>query len=156
MRSLLTLLLLVPLAIAQAPPAKPAQTDVNPQPKAEPVIPSLTPPVKDGKVTYPLSLSPAAAPKPLSDYYLEAGYGERQPGEKLGGFLKCFMEQDIFYNQENQLKREVWLGTALDDLPAGVRVRPGMSVTATIYVGGDGGPVGGTASSWYGGAPRAR
>lgn len=123
MRFLLTLLLLAPFAVGQAPPSKPA-----PAPPAEPpVIPSLTPPVKDGKVTYPLTLSPAVAPKPLSDFYLEAGYGEKQPGEKLGGFLKCFMEQDFFYNQENQMKREVWLGTPLDDLPADVRTQAGVN-----------------------------
>lgn len=125
MRVLLTLLLLAPLAVGQAPPdkipSKPAPTPAEP-----PVIPTLTPPVKDGKVTYPLVLSPAVASKPLSDFYLEAGYGEKQPGEKLGGFLKCFMEQDTFYNQENQLKREVWLGTAIDDLPADLRSQTGV------------------------------
>jgi len=130
MRSLLTLLLFTPLAVAQAPPAtaakQPPPSKPAPKPADPPVIPSLVPPVKDGKVTYPLALTPAAAPKPLSDFYLEAGYGEKQPGEKLGGFLKCFMEQDIFFNQENQLKREVWLGTALDDLPADLRSQAGV------------------------------
>lgn len=124
------LLVFASVAVAQAPPpgtpSKPAQTDVNPQKPEPPVIPSLVPPVKDGKVTYALELSPAAAPKPLSNFYLEAGYGEKQPGEKLGGFLKCFMEQDIFFNQENQTKREVWLGTALDDLPADLRYQAGV------------------------------
>jgi hypothetical protein len=120
MRTLFNLLLVTAVAVAQAPPpatapkqpAKPA-----PAPAEPPVIPSLVPPVKDGKVTYPLTLSPAAAPKPLSNYYLEAGYGEKQPGDKLSGFMKCFMEQDNFFKGDNQTKREVWLGTPLDELP---------------------------------------
>lgn len=101
--SLLALLLLAPLAVAQ---------------------PAPTP--KDGKVTVPLELSPAPTPKPLSPYYLEAEYGEKQPGEKLSGFLKCFMEQDIFFNQENQKKRLDWLALPLKDLPDDVREKAGV------------------------------
>ena len=134
MRSLVAFLLLTPFAVAQAPPTtapvRPAPVQPAPpraQPPASPVIRSLVPPVKDGKVTYTLELSAASAPKLLSVYYLEAGYGEKQPGEKLGGFLKCFMEQDRFYNQENQTKREVWLSTPLDELPADVREQAGVN-----------------------------
>lgn len=101
--ALFALLLIAPLALAQPLPV-----------------------AKDGKVTIPLELSPAAPPKPLSTYYLEAEYGERQPGEKLGGFLKCFMEQDIFFNQENQKKRLDWLALPLKDLPADVREQAGV------------------------------
>ena len=112
MRSLLALLLFAPLAAAQ--PSKPA-----PQPPPSAPLPSLTPPVKDGKVTIPLELSPAATPKPLSAYYLEVEYGEKQPGEKLGGFLKCFMEQDRFFGQEHQEKIVRWANTPLADLIIG-------------------------------------
>lgn len=103
MRSLPFLLLLAPFALAQPVPV-----------------------AKDGKVTVPLDLSPAATPKPLSAYYLEAEYAEKQPGEKLCGFLKCFMEQDIFFNQENQKKRLDWLALPLKDLPDDVRKQAGV------------------------------
>ena len=103
MRSLLLLLLFAPLAVAQP-----------------------TPTPKDGRVLIPLDLSPTAAPKPLSAYYLEAEYGEKKPGEKLGGFLKCFMEQDTFYGKEHQEKLEKWRTLPLADLPADVRADAGV------------------------------
>ncbi len=103
-QSLFALLLLAPMAVAQ------------PLPEA-----------KDGKLTVPLELTPAAARKPLSDFYLEAGYGERQPGDKLSGFLKCFMEQDNFYAKNHQEKIERWRTMPLDELPADVREQAGIA-----------------------------
>jgi hypothetical protein len=127
MRFLLTLLLLAPLAVAQAPPDKtpsrPAPPEANPPPKPAPL---LAPAAKGGKVTIPLELSPAAAVKPLSTYYLEAGYGERQPGEKLSGFLKCFMEQDNFFAKGHQEKIHNWLALPLAELPDDVRKQAGI------------------------------
>jgi hypothetical protein len=81
---------------------------------------------KDGRVTIPLDLSPAAAPKPASKYYLYPEYRDLQPGDKLSGFLKCFMEQDTFFNKENTDKRQKWLETPLTDLPADVREQAGI------------------------------
>lgn len=84
------------------------------------------PEVKDGKVTIPLTLTPTAASSPLSKSYLLPEYGELQPGEQLSGFLKCFMEQDVFYNQANQEKRLKWLALPLADLPTDVRQQAGI------------------------------
>ena len=87
------------------------------QPEPEPV---------DGKVTIPLTLSPAPLPKPLSRYYLYPEYGDQQPGERVSGFMKCFMEQAVFFNSENQLKRIKWLEMPLAELPANVRELAGI------------------------------
>jgi hypothetical protein len=75
----------------------------------------------DGKVTVALTVSPAAPPKPVSKYYLVPEYRDLQPGEKIGGFLRCFMEQNVFFNQENTEKRQKWLDMPLSELPADVR-----------------------------------
>jgi hypothetical protein len=76
---------------------------------------------KDGKVVIPLALSPAVPPKPVSKYYLTPEYRDLIPGEKLSGFLKCFMEQSIFFNKENEEKRKKWLAMPLAELPKDVR-----------------------------------
>jgi hypothetical protein len=129
---LCALLLLAPLAVAQVP-SQPPPPEANP-PKAV----AAGPEVKDGKLTIPLELSPATAPKPLSDFHLEAGYGDKKPGDKLSGFLKCFMEQDRFYGREHQEKIEGWRNTPLAELPADVRdlasVNAGMAY-APKYAG---------------------
>lgn len=107
--SVFALLLLAPLAVAQ------------PLPEA-----------KDGKLTVPLELTPAAPRTPLSDFYLEAGYREKQPGDKLSGFLKCFMEQDKFYGKDHQEKIEKWRTMPLAELPADVREQAGIA-SGTAY-----------------------
>ncbi len=76
---------------------------------------------KNGKVTIAVTLSPAPAPKPLADYYLLVDYRDKQPGEMLSGFLKCFMEQSVFFNTENAKKRHDTLQLPLADLPKDVR-----------------------------------
>jgi len=75
------------------------------------------PPVKDGKVVVPLALTPTAVQKPLSRFYLTPQYIEMQPGNKVPGFLKAFMEQDQFFNKENSEKRAKWDDLKLEDLP---------------------------------------
>ena len=97
-----------------------ALTAVRVEPAA--AQPAIEP--KDGRVTIPLTLSPAAAPKPVSRYYLRPEYRDLQPGEKVAGFMKCFMEQAIFFNEENTKKRQAWLDMPLADLPAGVEQAP--------------------------------
>ena len=84
------------------------------------------PEVKDGKVTVPLTLTPAATPKPLSEYHLLADYRETQPGDKLSGFMKATMEQNRFYATEHQEKVDKWLELPLADLPADVREQAGV------------------------------
>ena len=87
------------------------------QPEPEPL---------DDKVIIPLMLSPAPLPKPLSRYYLYPEYGDQQPGERVAGFMKCFMEQAFFFNTENDLKRTKWLEMPLAELPADVRELAGI------------------------------
>ncbi|HVK15315.1 MAG TPA: hypothetical protein VM533_00105 [Fimbriiglobus sp.] len=81
---------------------------------------------KDGKVTIVMTVSPAAPPKPVSKYYLMLEYRDQQPGEKIGGFLRCFMEQNVFFNTENTEKRQKWLDTPLAELPTDVREQAGI------------------------------
>lgn len=85
------------------------------------------PPVKDGKAILEMTLYATPAPQPLSRYYLQPEYGDQQPGEQLGGFLKSFMEQDIFMNQENQKKRVDWLALPLEKLPKDIRQQAGVN-----------------------------
>jgi hypothetical protein len=81
---------------------------------------------KDGKVVIPLSLSPAVPPKPVSKFYLTPEYRDLIPGEQLSGFLKCFMEQDAFFNKENTEKRQKWRELPLAELPKDVREQAGI------------------------------
>lgn len=81
---------------------------------------------KDGKVTVALTVSPAAPPRPVSKYYLTPEYRDLQPGEKVGGFLRSFMEQNVFYNKENTEKRQKWLEMPLAELPPDVREQAGI------------------------------
>lgn len=71
----------------------------------------------DGKVTIPLTLTPTGEQKPTSRFLLQPQYTDLQPGEKIGGFLKCFMEQNVFFNGENEKKRGEWNELPLDQLP---------------------------------------
>ncbi len=86
-----------------------------------------TPVVVGGAVKIPIAISPAAAPKPLSNYYFQVEYGETQPGEKLSGFLKCFMEQDRFFSAAEAEKRGKLLELPLAELPATTGVEFGIA-----------------------------
>ena len=82
-----------------------------------------TPKVKDGKQVFAITLSPMAAPKPLSNYYLTPQYKEQQPGDQLSGFMKCFMEQRQFYSTEPANLREKLNEMTIDELPKDSRVQ---------------------------------
>ena len=88
------------------------------QPPREPV---------DGKLVVPITLSPQAAPRPVSDYYLTPQYKEQQPGDQLSGFMKCFMEQQRFFSTEEDQKRQKFLDMPLAELPEDVREQAGVS-----------------------------
>jgi hypothetical protein len=77
------------------------------------------PPVepKDGKVTISLTLSPTAEPKPTSRFLLQPQYTDLMPGEKLAGFLKCFMEQERFFSPAEEKRRADWNTMPLAELP---------------------------------------
>ncbi len=81
------------------------------------------PEAKDGKQVFAITLSPMAAPKPLSNYYLTPQYKEQQPGDQLSGFMKCFMEQRNFYSTEPEKLREKFNEMTLDELPKDSRTQ---------------------------------
>ena len=82
------------------------------------VAPAQPEPEKiDGKQVFAITLSPMAAPKPLSHYYLTPQYKEQQPGDQLSGFMKCFMEQALFFSAENEAKRQKLLDIPLNEYP---------------------------------------
>lgn len=72
---------------------------------------------KDGKLVIPITITPAAAPKPLSRYYLTPQYTDTQPGNRVPGFMKAFAEQRNFFAKEPSEQREKWNQMPLADLP---------------------------------------
>lgn len=91
-----------------------------------PVRAQADPAPKDGKVTIAVSVTPAAPPTPIADFYFLPEYRDLQPGDKLSGFMKCFMEQQIFFNKENSETRYKLLDVPLAELPADVREQNGI------------------------------
>ena len=81
---------------------------------------------KDGKVTIAMTVTPAPTPKPLADYYILPEYRDLQPGDKLSGFMKCYMEQDRFFSAAESEKRYKLLEVPLAELPADVREQNGI------------------------------
>ena len=90
------------------------------------------PEAKDGKQVFAVTLSPMAAPKPLSHFYLTPQYHEQQPGDQLSGFMKCFMEQRAFYSAEQEKLREKLNELPLADLPKDSRQQASV-LAGTAY-----------------------
>jgi hypothetical protein len=84
------------------------------------------PEVTGDKLLLPITLTPNTYPKPVSKSYLLPEYAETQPGSKVQGFLKCFMEQQVFFGHEQDMKRHKFLEMTLADLPADVRQQCGI------------------------------
>ncbi len=76
---------------------------------------------KDGKVTYVMTISPTAAPKPASKYYLLPEYSESIEGNRVQMFLRCFMEQDLFFSREQSERRDKLNLLAISELPKGTQ-----------------------------------
>jgi len=72
---------------------------------------------KDGKVVYPIALTPKPYLKPISRVYLLPELREAIPGNRVQMFLRCFMEQDNFFGRAESEKREKWNQMPLKDLP---------------------------------------
>ena len=87
---------------------------------------------KDGKVVIPMTLSPAAAPKPASQYYLLPEFKDAIPGNKVQMFLRCFMEQDQFFGRDESAKREKWNEMPLAELPKDLKEYGGRLVTREL------------------------
>jgi hypothetical protein len=87
---------------------------------------------KDGKVTITLTLQPTAAPTPLSKCRLYPEYDDMQPGNRVQGLLKCFMEQDIFFRRVNTDEFQKFLTMPLSELPKDIRQKEGIH-TGIVY-----------------------
>lgn len=117
MRSL-CLVVLCGLTVHAQPPAKPAIQKEAPADPKDPV-PFVSNEIepKDGKVTIPLTLTPAGVKKPISRYYVTPQYTEMKPGNRVPTFMRAYMEQDNFYSKELREKRDRWTQMRLQDLP---------------------------------------
>ena len=78
---------------------------------------------KDGKLTITLTLHPTAAAVPLSKMSLYPDYGDVQPGNRIQGLLKVFMEQDAFFRTVGTEEWQKWLTMPLAELPDDIRVK---------------------------------
>jgi len=76
-----------------------------------------SPEPKDGKLVIPITITPTAAPKPLSRYYLTPQYIDMQPGNRIPTFMKASMEQQNFFAKEPADQRQKWNELPLADLP---------------------------------------
>ena len=74
----------------------------------------------DGEITV-LFLTPQPMPTLKSDYYLKAGYTDKEPGNAVLAFYQARMEQDNFFNSVNEMKRSDALQLSMDDLPKNIR-----------------------------------
>ena len=88
---------------------------------------------KDGKVTYTLTISATAAPKPASKYYLLPEYRDSIEGNRVQMFLRCFMEQDRFFAFEQSERREKLNLLPLSELPKGTDQEGGNLVLRDMY-----------------------
>src|SRR6516165_5869716 len=65
-----------------------------------------------------LTVDPAAERQPALFDQLLPELREMNPGNPILGYLKCFMEQDNFFNRKDVVEqREKWLEMPLKDLP---------------------------------------
>lgn len=117
MRSL-CLIVLCGLAAHAQPPSKPAIVKKAPDdPKdAKPFVSNVIEP-KDGKVTVPITITPAGVKKPISRYFVTPQYAEMKPGNRVPTFMRAYMEQDNFYSKGPREQRERWSQMRLQDLP---------------------------------------
>ncbi|MCI0700174.1 MAG: hypothetical protein L0241_03705, partial [Planctomycetia bacterium] len=66
-----------------------------------------------------LSAQPMAAPKPAMKYHLLPEVRELKPGNPVQWYLRCFMEQRVFFfNKEVVAERARYRTMPLKDLPA--------------------------------------
>jgi hypothetical protein len=72
----------------------------------------------DPETVFHLTLQPAGEPKPALRYQLLPELPEMNPGNAVPGYLKCFMEQSVFFfGKEAVAQREKWSTMPLKDLP---------------------------------------
>ncbi len=82
-----------------------------------PLVASAAPPKLPG-IVVKMTVQPKAAPKPALKYQLLPELREMNPGNPVQGYLKCFMEQSIFFGDKKILEdREKWRTMPLKELP---------------------------------------
>lgn len=64
-----------------------------------------------------MTITPSGARKPASRDFLLPEFRQAIPGNRVQMFLRCFMEQDIFFGKVESEKRHKWIEMALKDLP---------------------------------------
>jgi hypothetical protein len=75
--------------------------------------------VRAGETVVRLNVRPMPAPKPALKYQLLPGVWELNPGNAAQNYLKCFMEQRVFfYSKEATAERARYLALPLAELPA--------------------------------------
>src|SRR5688500_13193543 len=77
------------------------------------------PPVepKDGKYVVPLTVDAVAPARPALKYTLLPELRDRQTGNQIQAFYKCFFEQNyLFHNKESTDKQKVWMEAPLKNL----------------------------------------
>lgn len=66
-----------------------------------------------------LTVSPAAAPQPSLKYVLLPPFTDLNPGNPIQNYMKCFMEQEKFFVDKDEVdRRERLLTLPLNELPA--------------------------------------
>jgi hypothetical protein len=84
---------------------------------AGPVLADQT--ITSSETVIHLTVQPVAAPKPALRYLLLPELKEMNPGNPIQGYLKCFMEQQKFFNEQASVERRDKLATMpLKELPA--------------------------------------
>jgi hypothetical protein len=82
---------------------------------------------KDGKVTIAMTLHPTALPVPLSKINLITDYDDLQPGNRVQGLLKVFMEQDTFFKMAGTEEWYNKLSLPLKDFPVDRSIENGIA-----------------------------
>jgi hypothetical protein len=73
-----------------------------------------------GETLISMTVDPAATPSPALRYVLLPEYSEMNPGNPIQALMKCFMEQQkFFFDKQEVERRESLLTMPLAELPAG-------------------------------------
>ncbi len=92
--------------------------------------------VKNGKVQVKLELSMTDAPTPASQFYFLPRMVDQFEGNRVQGFLRCFMEQDRYFGREESERREKLLALPLSELPKGPELEGGRLIERDLYDAG--------------------
>ena len=92
-----------------------------------------TPVPKNGRVTVTLRLAPNDYLRPASRAHLLPEFAESIAGNPVQMFLRCFMEQTVFFGQAESEQRDKWDKLPLNELPLKVKNYGGRLITTDMY-----------------------